>query len=313
MINVSKDNPRGIVWIASYPRSGNTWTRAFINGLTRIMEDPDAEDIDLGSVSQWSVSERLLTRYTPFLGKPATAATPAEIAAVRPRVQASIAAAAPGIVFVKTHNANGKDFGVPLINKAASAGAIYIVRNPLDVAISYAAFSNASIDEAIKTMATEGWGIQSTAESARVISGSWSQNVASWTDHPNPAVLAVRYEDMLDRPDSTFARIARHIRLKPNNSQIRRAVAMTDFDRLRAGEEKSGFAEKPNTADTFFRAGRAGQWQETLSPEQVATIVADHGRMMARFDYLPPEYRTASAGGAKRLDSAAKRRHGRSR
>ncbi len=313
MINLSEANPRGIVWIASYPRSGNTWTRAFINGLTRIMANPEAEDIELSGVGDWSVSERLLTRYTPFLRKPASAATAAEIAAVRPKVQASIAATAPGIVFVKTHNANGNDHGVPLINKAASAGAIYIVRNPLDVAISYAQFSNASIDETITTMATEGWGIETTPDKARVISGSWSQNVASWTDQSNPAVLAVRYEDMVDRPDKTFTRIARHLRLKPDGEQIRRAIAMTSFDRLRAAEASAGFAEKPKTAESFFRQGRAGQWRERLSPEQIAAIIATHGRMMARFDYLPEEHRPASVDRRQRLDRAPKGRHRRSR
>ncbi|MCB1488935.1 MAG: sulfotransferase domain-containing protein [Bauldia sp.] len=289
MINVSKANPKGIVWIASYPRSGNTWVRAFVHALTQIIANPNVADIGLGSVDKWSVSERLLSRYTPFLGKPAAIATPAEIAAVRPRVQTSIAMAAPGVVFVKTHNANGRDHGVPLINKAASAGAIYLVRNPLDVAISYAHFSNASIDEAIRTMAIPSWCIESTADTARVVTGSWTENVASWTDHPNPAVLVMRYEDLVATPEKAFGRIARHLRLKPNPKQLRRAIDMTSFDSLRSKEETSGFAEKPRTAESFFRAGRIGEWRERLTGEQVAAVVATHSRMMERFGYLPDE------------------------
>ena len=289
MINISKSNPKGIVWIASYPRSGNTWVRAFLHALLQITANPTVSDIDIGDVGKWSVSERALSRYTPLLGKPAASATPAEIAAVRPRVQANIATAAPGIVFVKTHNANGRDFGVPLINTSASAGAIYLVRNPLDVVISYAAFSGATIDKAIETMALRGWCIESTTDTARVVTGSWTENVASWTDHPNAAVLVLRYEDLVATPEKTFGRIARHLRMKPNPRQLRRAIEITSFDSLRAKEAASGFAEKPKTAETFFRAGRIGEWRERLAADQIAAVVASHGRMMERFGYLPDE------------------------
>ena len=88
--------------------------------------------------------------------QPDSAFTDAEIAATRPRVQAGIVKALGRPVFVKTHNANARDHGFPIINMAASAGAVYIVRNPLDVAISFAAFSATTIDEVIGSMGTPG-------------------------------------------------------------------------------------------------------------------------------------------------------------
>jgi Sulfotransferase domain len=288
MIIVSKNNPKGIIWIASYPRSGNTWTRAFINGLFNIMRDPAYADVDINRIEEFSAAESTAALYLPHLGKPAFRATPAEIAAARPKVQADIVARAGRPIFVKTHNANLLDHGVPLINMAISAGGIYVVRNPLDVAISFAHFRGISIDQVIDDMATPGFGTGTDRDNVRVITGSWSEHVQSWTGRPHPAVLTVRYEDMIDKPDDTFAGVARHLLLAPSDEQLQRAIGMAGFDRLRDKEAVSGFVEKPNTStDLFFREGRAGQWRERLNPEQVERVVAAHRPVMERFGYLP--------------------------
>jgi hypothetical protein len=266
--------------------------RAFINSLFKSMEDESSRDIDINRIEEGSLVENAAALYPRFLGKPVSAATPAEIAAARPRVQAALVQSAGRPIYLKTHNANLFDHGFPLINMAVSLGAIYIVRNPLDVAISYAHLSNAPIDLVIDQMATAGWGVESSREKGlervRVILGSWSENVGSWTADPHPAVLVVRYEDMVGKPNPTFARIARHLQAEPTVPQLRRAIAMTDFSRLRAQEQAAGFNEKPDkSASPFFREGRVGQWREVLSPAQVARIVAAHRPLMKRFDYVP--------------------------
>lgn len=288
----NSNNPKGIIWIASYPRSGNTWMRAFINSLLRIMEDSSSEEIDINKIEEGGIIENAAALYTRFLRKPASAASPAEIAAARPRVQAALVESAGRPIFLKTHNANLLDHGSPLINMAVSLGAIYLVRNPLDVAISYAHLSNAPLNQVIDRMATSGWGVESSHENGiervRVVIGSWSENVGSWTAHSHPAVLVVRYEDLVGKANPTFARIAQHLRLKASTEQLRRAIAMTGFNRLRAQEEAAGFNERPDkSVSRFFREGRVGQWREVLTQEQISRIVATHRPLMKRFDYLP--------------------------
>ncbi|MEP0320824.1 sulfotransferase domain-containing protein [Bauldia litoralis] len=288
MIKFDSDNPRGIIWIASYPRSGNTWMRAFINSLFKVMRDPASADFDINKFDEAAESEGAPALYPRFLGKPVFRATPAEIAAARPWVQAALVESARRLIYLKTHNARAMDHGAPLINTDVTAGSIYIVRNPLDVAISYAHLSNAPIDFTIDLMARSGWGIETTAQKIRTVTGSWSQNVGTWTDRANPTTLVVRYEDMLDKPERTFKRIARHLRTDPTKDQLRQAIELSSFDRLRAREAEAGFFEKPDTSvDMFFREGRAGQWQERLSAEQVARIVKAHKPAMRRFGYLP--------------------------
>jgi hypothetical protein len=97
----------------------------------------------------------------------------------------------------------------------------------------------------------------------------------------------MRYEDMLREPQKTFGALAQHLLFKPNDEQLVDAVDRSSFERLREQEEKAGFKERPEEAERFFREGRAGQWKDVLTPEQIKRIVDAHGEQMQRFGYLP--------------------------
>src|ERR1700761_6880459 len=155
------DNPQpivppkcGLIWLASYPKSGNTWARVFLANLAALMTD-DAEASDLASVARFSHSASYQTYFKEILGFKPTAKHVNEIAAARAKVQQKIADSHEGLVFLKTHNALANDRGYPLFNFAVTSGAVYIVRNPLDVAISLAHHAGDSIDKAIEVMASE--------------------------------------------------------------------------------------------------------------------------------------------------------------
>ena len=287
MIVLSKNNPKGIIWIASYPRSGNTWTRTFINALAHIIRDPGFDDVDINRIEEGSAAESKAELYTRLLGKPAHRASDAEIAATRPRVQAGIMRASAGPVLIKTDNAQAVDYGHPLINMSVSAGAIYIVRNPLDVAISFAHLSGKTIDETIEAMATPGYGVRTTRDHVRTVTGSWSENVGSWTARPHPVVLVVRYEDLIADPKRHFGAVARHLLMTPTEEKLERAIGMTGFERLQQKEAAAGFDERPDTTTQFFRVGKAGQWRDVLSADQVARVVTAHKPLMRKFGYLP--------------------------
>ena len=288
MIAADPADPKGIVWIASYPKSGNTWVRVFLHHLIRQAAGRPIEDHDIDELSRTSRSEAGRTDlFERFLGKPVAEANPLEVAAARPKVQQAMMEEGSGLVFAKTHSFLGRVFGHPMINRSASAGGVYVVRNPLDVAISLASFMDVSIDRSIRSMASPLNASIGTEKSAPEIWGSWSENVASWTTDPPPVIHVVRYEDLLANPRERFVEIVEHMRLDATPEQIDEAVALSSFDRLRAEEETGGFAERPEVAGRFFRVGRAGQWREQLSAEQVEQIVADHGEQMRRFGYLP--------------------------
>ena len=279
----------GIVWIASYPKSGNTWARAFLHNLVKTRNgESDEQDInEMARFSTWDLDKK---RYAHFLGfEPDNSTHRSEIAATRHAVHQQVADATEGLIFVKTHNALVLDRGHATVNFAATSGAVYIVRNPLDVAISYAHHSGGSIDDAIEYMSTAGAETDGSDMAVYEVHGSWSQHVWSWTRNNNRALHVMRYEDMLAEPEKNFAALARHLLIDFTPEQLQTAVEHSSFARLQAQEMKNGFRERPPNADgNFFREGRAGQWKDVLTPAQVDRMVRYHGEQMRRFGYLPP-------------------------
>jgi len=280
----------GIVWLASYPKSGNTWTRTFLHNLFGLMEGKDDEH-DINQINEFTTWDLAAARYEPHLGKAPVDATREEIAAVRPLIQAEIAGQTDGLALVKTHHALMMDRGHPTLNFSVTSGAVYLVRNPLDIAISYAHHMNTDIDNTIDHMASKGLETAVTERSVYEVYGSWSEHVASWTTKPHRAICILRYEDMLERPQAAFAALARHLLLQPTAAQLNEAIARSSFDKLKAQEEANGFREKPDLAKSFFREGRSGQWEEKLTRRQVREIVKAHGKQMDRFGYLTKDIR----------------------
>ncbi|MBI2716244.1 MAG: sulfotransferase domain-containing protein [Rhizobiales bacterium] len=278
----------GLVWLASYPKSGNTWTRAFLSNLASILEG-DEQPLDVNSIGRFTVGENFTQFYKERLGFEPTGSDEhrRQIAALRHEVQQWIADQFEGLVFVKTHNALVIDRGHSIINFAVTSGAIYIVRNPLDVAISLSHHMNKTIDQAIETMGSPDVESQVNEKRVHEFWGSWSQHVMSWTRKPHHAIYGMRYEDMLSDPEKTFGKLADHLLLGPTRAQLRQAIERSSFANLKSQEEKQGFKEKPEHAERFFREGRAGQWKEVLTAAQVDRIVKDHGEQMKRFGYWP--------------------------
>lgn len=277
--------PKGIVWLSSYPRSGNTWTRNFLYNLLSLQQGGEPGRIqNLHEYSLWDIAA---PRFKKVLGKEVQSASREEIAAARPQVQKRIVAEANGAVLVKTHNALVLDRGVPTINMKVTSGAVYIVRNPLDVAISFAHHFNIDIDTAIERMSQPGLETDVHEHVVHEVYGSWSENVMSWTRKSHPAIYVMRYEDMLLLPQATFRGLANHLLIGATDDEIDCAIDLSAFEKAKEQEKQKGYRERPIQSLAFFRQGGTGQWREVLSGAQIARLVAAHREQMARFGYLP--------------------------
>ena len=265
MLRVDPRNPRGIVWLASYPRSGSTWMRVFLNALYQVLFRPEPAKIDLNRLSGLEASDLEIARYEALLGRRAADITRDMIAAARPNVQMKIAADAGGLVLVKTHNAMIDDRGAPMINKRASAGGIYVLRNPLDCAVSLAEFRGIPIDQAIADMATPGFANYGTGKvgllDLRLLVGKRRQldggeqradPCRPLRGHPGEA-------------EETFGGVAAHLGFAPRPEQLARAIELASFQNLQNSEKRHGFSERPQDSALFFREGRAGQWRDRLT------------------------------------------------
>lgn len=273
-----------ILWLASYPKSGNTWLRAFLHNVLV----PGESQFDINLLGGISDSDASVSNFAEIDTRAPESWTQAEIMAMRPAVQKRIAESRPGTVLCKTHNAMMMHLGKPLISMAATAGSIYVVRNPLDVVISNANHLGGSIDQTIEVLNTPDFVTQPVPGSPVVsdVMGSWSQHVASWTARPNPGQHVMGYEDMLADPDATFGDLVRFMGLNLNAPAFARALENCRFDALQRQESEKGFGEA-TPHSKFFRKGTAGQWREALTPDQIAAVVDAHREQMARFDYVP--------------------------
>jgi len=291
MIKIDPKNPGGIVWLASYPKSGNTWLRIFLYHVTRIMMGVPLEGNDFNFLNRSSIYEAgsLIPLFERFLGRPVKDVEWKDILRVRPQVHAELARRVKAPTLIKTHMALIAVHGTPVINLRATLGAVYVVRNPLDVVLSLSDHMGIPLEYAVECLCLDGYRIPHTDIEIYEPWGSWRENVGSWTSTKQPTIQTIRYEDMLESPLPTFRTAIRHLGQNPTDDQIKEAIELSSFKRLSEMEKEVRFRERSRSAERFFRVGRSGQWQDDLSEAQVERIVSFNHRYMRRFGYLTPE------------------------
>ncbi len=276
----------GFLWLASYPKSGNTWFRVFHTNLVRDADKP--ADINELLCRQMASSR---VWFDDYAGVESSDLLPEEIERLRPRVYELAAAEGRADLVVKVHDAftrNGQ--GEWLFPPGATRAALYILRNPLDVAVSFAHHLGCGFDKVIGQMADPSYCL--CRKPARIVTQlrqrllTWSDHVTSWVDGLGEKLHLLRYEDMVLRPVETFLAAARFAGLPDERARVEKALLFSQIEELQAQERRHGFREKCVKAESFFRKGKIGAWRECLSGGQVERIIRDHRSVMERFGYL---------------------------
>ena len=282
-----------LIWIASYPRSGNTWTRLFVNALLTLHTgekvaplagaDEWSREDPTRSFDAWEISA---SWYQRVLKKPMTDCAADEFSAARGEVQRGIADSARGPVLLKTHHLNGECDGHPIIDFSLTERIVYIVRSPLDVAPSLADHFGVEIDAAIAMMNRRGYVMGAHEHAASEVYGSWSENVMSWTSAPRSYLHVMRYEDARSDPVGTFTRLGRFLGFRTSAADVEQASSAVAFEKARELEAQRVERYGKRRPGTFFRQGRSGDWKKALSPAHVTAITTAHGKTMRRFGYM---------------------------
>jgi hypothetical protein len=276
-----------IYWIASYPKSGNTWVRIFLTNY--LMEGDEPADINHLKGGPIASDRDVFDRWA---GAEASDLPAEEVANLRPEVYRQMALHIEHPLYMKVHDActrNGE--GAMLFPPDVTAGVLYIIRNPLDVAVSYAHHGGRSVQKSVEGLCKPDGNVYESSDRLpfqlpqRLL--SWSGHVRSWVDESGMRVTVVRYEDLLRQPGEEFERVLQALDLEPDAGRLSKAMAFSRFDDIQDQERKSGFKEKRLKADApFFREGRAGTWRAEMPPELAERILATQAEIMRRFGYL---------------------------
>ena len=272
---------RRIWWLASYPKSGNTWVRMFLNCYVT------GFPVNINAPFQYAAGDLAPAMYQLTSARPITEMDDSDVVYYRMAVLKNfIYTRASEDVALKTHHAKIALDDIPLIPPKLSKGALYIVRDPRDVVVSFADHTGKTIDGAVDALANpEQCLVKDTNKLFHVLT-SWSGHVDSWTAHNDDVPVGiVKYEDLRSDPKAAFRDVLRILGFpEPREDRFQFALDQTTFSNLKRIEATTGFREL-GKGDVFFRTGSAGTWKNTLSPEQIERIENNHRHTMERVGY----------------------------
>jgi len=276
------------VWLASYPKSGNTWVRAMLAAL-----DHGHVDLDAGMRASTIASARGPLEW--LTGLVSSELRHEEVCRLRPLIDAALGARMdPELHPVwhrKIHDGLFSGYGgASIVSPEATRAAIYVVRDPRDVAVSYAHHLGCDLATAVEHMADPVGGMARGRDRAYAQLpqhlGTWSDHVEGWLDHDLFPVALVRYEDLLEDPVLQLRRLVEILGREATPEALAAATDAASFEKLQLQETSSGFRERPSPERAFFRRGIAGAWHDELPADLAARIECDHARVMTRMGYL---------------------------
>ena len=283
-----------IIWLASYPKSGNTWLRSFLS-TALYDKDGKSEFKHLRKIKQFPVSSQFKELISDY-------GNINEIARAWLKAQQSINLDGKIRLF-KTHHVNCKIGNSIFTDNSNTLGVIHIVRDPRNVVTSIKNhYSLPDINEAKNFLFDENMWIKkpknhSGNEDDLIIPtliSSWKTNYFSWKNKSKNYLL-IRYEDLLNKPHESFFQIAEYISklmdIKIDNELVKKAIDSNSFEVLQKFEERGMFKEyknRPQNENTFkfFNLGPKNKWENILDPSIAEQITDKFYKEMKELNYI---------------------------
>lgn len=282
-----------IIWLASYPKSGNTWIRTFISSII-FSKDGISNFNNLEKITQYPMRRHFHNLLENFQN----------INEIKKNwiISQDKMNLDNKIKFLKTHHVNCKIGSDSFTNLDNTKGVIYIVRDPRNVVTSIKNhFSLNSYDEAKKFIFDEYRWLGFVGNDNKIrdnklptLISSWNINYKSWKNMSKNFLL-IRYEDLLMDPDKEFAKIVKFLNsilnIKFNKNIITEAIKTSSFDNLKKLEKLGLFGE--SVADTksgekkdFFYLGPKNDWKKLLDQKISKEIEQKFQNEMKELMYL---------------------------
>lgn len=273
-----------IMWIASYPKSGNTWVRALLSNF--LLENDSKKNIFEKMMIIPSFPKKKF--FKNIVDENILRKNYMELFKYFIKAQEKINADKK-LHILKTHNFYGSVNGNKFTDKDNTIGSIYIVRDPRSVAVSYAHHSNISYEKSVELMLNQTrLGLNNLYyPEARM---SWNVHLNSWITN-SQSNLIVRYEDLLEKTPSVLKDILNFINLflkrkiEYNKKKILECINECSFKNLSSLEKNIGFAEKEKN-NFFFRSAKLDEWKSSLGKDLIKKIEKNFYKEMKKLKYL---------------------------
>ena len=277
-----------IIWLASYPKSGNTWVRLFLEAL--IFSKEKNLDINKANIRQFPLRRDFhgltnnVNNINEFISNSIVSQEKVNLD--------------NKIKFFKTHNAYWKSGNYSFTNEENTLGVIHIVRDPRNIITSLKNhFDIINYHEALKMITNEkmitGSIDKDKENELPVVISSWSNHYKSWKKMKKNYLL-VKYEELLNNSYVEFRKITNFLEknydMNFSEEQINIAIKKCNFDSLSLQEDKQGFIEsainKNNKKKKFFFLGPKNNWEMLLDNKIVNQLQIEFKNEMLELEYL---------------------------
>ncbi len=271
---------RKIIWIASYPKSGNTYLRAFLSHYLYSKEQKP----DFNLLKKIPKFERIET-FQKVLNKNKINKNLDYLKYSLEVQKKLIKKFGQKNLIYKTHYFYGSINNYNFTNNENTLLFIYIIRDPREVLISYANHNNISIDHQLKDFTSPN--IINVIGSETIV--NWSLHYKSWRSFRSVPSIFLKYEDLISNPKKNFEKLitflSQYIDIKLDRKNLEKSIEKTSFTNLKNLENTLGFQES-NKKTKFFRSGKIDTWKKILNKNQKNKVEKAFNSEMKRLKYI---------------------------
>ena len=276
-----------IIWLSSYPKSGNTYIRSFLSAY--FFTNNGEFDFELLKFIEQFPDKQFFNGFINTKKKASKKWLPIQREMIKSKK----------VRFLKTHSAYGSLDNNPFTSSEVTIGGIYIVRDPRNVFLSLMNHFSLNEDGALEMMCDENRGIKSEDNNYATYSflSTWSNHFKSWSNIKSFKTILIKYEDLENNSEKILINLVKFTNDLLNNNQgidhqkFNRALETTNFEKLKKRENEKGFLEgvfskKKNEKIPFFNMGFKSDWKKILNKSTVKKIEEKFRKEMMDIGYL---------------------------
>ncbi len=276
-----------IIWLASYPKSGNTWLRMFLKSYFLksnekfSLEDSVLDNFKPQGFPDQQILDHLKVDYHKFDEIVKNWESMQDYINLNERTN-----------FVKTHNAMCTVGPYKFTSSKNTLGVIYIVRDPRDVLVSYSHHLGSDYQKTFELLSSSynfEYPSYGGTKYKKTLMGTWSEHYNSWKNYKSCKNLTIKYEDMISNELNTFTKIINYLReidgTELDTEKLKKALKQTQFKELQKMEKTDGFKEK-GKGELFFRKGKIGTWKDEVPTKIIKKIENIFNKEMVELGYL---------------------------